>query len=150
MTVCMWVNRAPDGQQSTTYPFLMGKTSNANGDDGWQYYLTNAGTMTYTSPLGDGKYSEWVNPSAWQHLCTTWNGGGAPATAIQHYYNGVQGGNSGTWTGGTLNDAAFNLTIGDINAGGAVGAYPIRARIDDVRLYNRVLTLSEIQELAGQ
>jgi hypothetical protein len=84
----------------------------------------------------------------WVHLVATWDRG-LSATGVKIYKNGVEQAYSTQTNGvGTYSsDAALNLNIGD---GGAVSSRQSDAVIDEVRVYNRVLTATEVRRLYGQ
>lgn len=77
-------------------------------------------------------------PSGWNHIAFTYN-----RTAVVFYLNGV---NVGTATG--VNDPAFNNQVFQI--GGYGSAETLNGQLDDIRIYNRALTESEIKLLASR
>ncbi|MDH5656657.1 MAG: LamG domain-containing protein, partial [Spirochaetia bacterium] len=82
-----------------------------------------------------------TNPyRVWQHILITYNSGGTNTV----YLNGRS---LGTFTSdGTIGQSASFLRIGQNPAGAACSFY---GRIDDVRVYNRVLSEAEIRILSG-
>ena len=83
----------------------------------------------------------------WQHVAVTWDGTTA-ITGVKFYLDGqpvlIQNAVTGTGLAGT--DAVYDVTIG--NEPGATRAFT--GDIDDVRIYNRVLSSTEIAALATQ
>ncbi len=81
----------------------------------------------------------------WIHVAATWDGGTAHAN-IHMYVNGVEVTYGVNQDGVSLNNGdALNYYIGNNGEGTETfGGY-----IDDVRIYNRVLSVAEIQRLAN-
>lgn len=94
---------------------------------GWADHLTSA----HTSPL-----------NTWLHLCGTYDG-----TTARLFLNGTQIASAAkTW-----NTVPVSANGGiHIGRGDATTLYPFSGAVDDVRIYNRVLTAGEIRTLAGQ
>ena len=81
-----------------------------------------------------------MNTGEWYHVVATHDTTGRVAL----YVNGTLSVESAGVTNGTINNGTQDLIIGNNSLGG--GRYWTGA-IDDVRIYNRVLTLNEIQQL---
>jgi len=79
----------------------------------------------------------------WHHVVATYNG-----AAIQIYVDGIASGSSAAQTG-DLSATTRNLCIGigDNLTTCSGGSNPANALIDDVRIYNRALSASEILQL---
>jgi len=75
-------------------------------------------------------------PGTWVHLTATWDG----STMIL-YTNGVQQVSQGA--GGTMATTSDPLAIAKKNGSGVAGDY-FNGKLDDVRIYNRALSSSEI------
>jgi YD repeat-containing protein len=87
-----------------------------------------------------------ISLNTWQHVLATWTGT-AGGKNMDIYINGVK--SDGAITDGTgpeASDQATPLTIGNRQVDKARG---FAGAIDDVRIYNRVLSASEIQALAA-
>ncbi len=78
---------------------------------------------------------------AWSHVLVTWTGS-ATATNVKIYVNGVETAYGATQNavGTRTSDAALSLYIGNESG----GTRSFDGLMDDVRVYNRVLTASEI------
>jgi hypothetical protein len=128
VTVCAWIytsNPNSFGAILCNSRFLFGT------------YVADAKIALYSNTSGSGPLLSTTNSlltNTWQHICVTRNAGSGGAAQI--YINGVlnASGNSGTPVTG------FGLGI---------GASPFlenlwAGRLDDVRVYNRILTAAEI------
>jgi alpha-tubulin suppressor-like RCC1 family protein len=136
-TICAWIYpRAP----LTGDNVVISKEA-SDGNGGFRMYSSGNGVVTFgrnwAESGADTDYSQWT------HSCMTDNG-----TVVKLYKNGIL---ATTYTGtgwGTFgSDAAATLRIGRSSAN---ANHPFNGYIDEVRIYNRVLTGSEIQALAAQ
>lgn len=140
ITACAWVYAR---SLPSDYPPIIDKTS--TGFDGWTIFLNNDGNegFGFYTNLADGNDYDFSIPrNTWQHVCATWTGaeGGA---SIGLFLNGVNvTGSSQPYSGGgNSNDSAHNLKFG------VSGPYTFDGRIDDVRVYNRILSDAEIRQI---
>src|SRR5262249_11374212 len=84
----------------------------------------------------------------WQHVAVTWDGG-MDASNIHIFINGVAADSTSGLTNGSgvpISDAGTPLTIGNRPVDNARG---FNGSIDDVRIYNGVLTQAQIQAIAS-
>lgn len=107
---------------------------------GWDFYYGGSATsrsgVGYLEPVGDT-----LEHNTWNHYCVTYNG-----SILKSYKNGVDmGGTMGPY-GSAGSDAANNFIIGNDDS----LSHPFRGVIDELRVYNRALSLSEIQALAAE
>ena len=140
-SVCAWIKTSTYGLN--TYPTIFDKSS--SGNNGWNFYLNsiNDDLSLYTGESGYREQDAIVTDNNWHHVCGTWDGTDG-AGGIKVYLNGSEatsGGQNGD-LGGTLNDAAFNLTIG--NSG---NNNEFTGLIDDARLYNVELNSTDISNI---
>ena len=144
ITMEAWVKQTGGGNVQTLDGIFMGKGSN-------EYYYLDA-KLTYimmslvigTSPGTQRQFSTPVGSfslNQWYHVVGTYDG-----TTAQIYINGVSQLSSSTYTG-ALNPQANAFTLGKFSGGG----YSFKGLLDEVRVYNKNLTISQIQEnyLAG-
>ncbi len=85
-----------------------------------------------------------ITQNAWNHLVMTWNKSGSVYT-IALYVNGTSQGST-TWTGSVGSSGVGNFNFGKS------GDYPdnyFQGNVDDVRVYSRALSASEIADLAA-
>jgi hypothetical protein len=145
LSACAWVY--PDSLASDYYTVI---DKSVNGGTGWNLYTigaTSVGGMGFGFLSRTNDYSErYVSMSTgtWHHICVTWDGVDDVTGSIKLYYNGsLQTPDNPGVAGSTPSDAANNLKIGEAGD----GSYPYNGRLDEVRLYNRVLSAEEIASL---
>lgn len=121
--------------------------SKANGFNyaGSEYSFFLESTGQYELDVGDGT-GDSVNagnthyiPGVWQHLLVEFD---ATASKMYFYRNGVYDG-SGTYTRGAPNSNSVNAVIGSLGG----NYYYFKGSMDDVRVYNRVLSAPEVAQL---
>jgi|GEM_PF-6178835 hypothetical protein len=153
---CAWTYRTESGVP-TLFPTIMDKSGDANGENGWNFYLNNhfiinEGETTswpaYYNIHGAYKERDGAIPhnGTWQHVCFTWDGDtGFAGTEL--YVNGVLLTSLAyaADVGGPYNDAANSLGIGGQAAG--LSSQWFKGRLDNVRLYNRALSGAEVLEI---
>ena len=128
VTVCAWIK--PKNTES-----IGGFVSNArfmliNYNFGASLLLSSDGLITFVASAIS------ITPNVWQHICGVRLSSGTGSV----YINGSQSGSSGN-TGTPV--TGFGLGIGaDGN-----GDNPFSGLIDDVRIYNRALSATEVQRL---
>jgi len=135
------------------YPRSMGGSffmkRDSSGNAGWSSHIYDSNgrmrvSITRLSGLNRITSNNAINTNVWQHVVFTWSGGTLAAN-IKIYINGKETTYSYTEDiNGTLdNDSANPLTIGGESDGGS----PFPGLIDDVRVYNRALSATEVQAL---
>ncbi|MGE0267765.1 MAG: LamG-like jellyroll fold domain-containing protein [Candidatus Omnitrophota bacterium] len=86
-----------------------------------------------------------ITLNQWQHVAVTWDGGIA-FSGVHIYVNGVEQTYSSSANGAGLNDgSAFNYYIGNVDTLDRT----FDGHMDDIRIYNRVLSGAEILSLAN-
>ena len=88
-----------------------------------------------------------LNINEWQHIVVTYNGGPSGDNDIKFYRNGTEPGLfwTSSGTGSRNTDAAYNLFIGGYMQYG--GGNYFSGSLDDIRIYNRVLSATEVMSL---
>ncbi len=140
LTVSLW---AKWNGLSGLYQGLIGKRDTwADGETMWQIEASQTSGV-----LSFGRYNTSLNSGnkvlpvgEWTHIAVTFDG-----TTTRFYVNGVQTASSTTWSFGP--DREASLQIGCDNSG---GGNPFNGAIDEVKLYDIVLTPAEIQALAAK
>jgi concanavalin A-like lectin/glucanase superfamily protein/List-Bact-rpt repeat protein/flagellar hook capping protein FlgD len=118
-----------------------------NSTDGYELSLASSGkvfTRFNQKTNGDiyrinSTTSYPLNTGAWMHAAATYDG-----ATIKLYINGVQEG-SLAWAGATIGSNTNPLSLGRQND----GLYYFKGKMDEVRVYNHALDVSEIQALAS-
>jgi hypothetical protein len=149
VTVCMWIKSDVTG---TDRGFIDGEDPDGNDNvmtmrydaAGSGFAGTNVAKMAVTSDTGGEQQLESgsdIQTTEWQHVAMTWSGGGL----IRFYINGVEDtptGRNGPNNAG-VTSGCTKLIIGQ---GGKDAGSGWDGLIDDVRIYNKVLTPEQIKQ----
>jgi hypothetical protein len=146
MTVAAWIK--PSGSGGGGVGRIVDKDDNQQG---WFFAMNGTTTVKFTSDqfAGAGALTRTSNATialnVWQHVVATWDGSQSGGN-IHVYINGVAAdAASSNGSGSTNSDSTVPITIGNREIDSARG---FSGSIDDVRVYNRVLSATEIQNLA--
>ena len=142
MTACAWVF-------VRSYPVQFPTIADKSVDSfvgGWFFYVQSNDTVGFQSNQRKWAIGGNLARNAWQHVCASWDGT-AGFAGIRLYQNGANVAHAQTGSNGKANDNACerSLLIGREND----GSFPFDGRIDEFRLYGRVLDDSEIAALAA-
>jgi hypothetical protein len=96
---------------------------------------TNGITTTYIASSGN------IFPGVWTHVAATWDG-----SAMRLYKDGILVGNTGK--GGSINTNS-NVKVAIGNQPDGAGSRPFDGRIDELAVYNKALTQSEIGNMTS-
>ena len=141
MTVAFWANPA---SLSGNYLFVKGTGSTVS----WHITLNNSGRLTFLRNYSGStdlnlRFNNQLVLNQWHHYVFVWNGN-ADTSSVRLYRDGVLQpdpfGDAGA--GSKVADASNVLYVG-----GAPGMGTTNVRLDDVRMYNRMLTQTEITAL---
>ena len=146
LTLAGWFNA--NGVTTIQMPFAIGNNTSANNFSVQMYVDTtskivfqaavNSTTYTFTTPFT-------ISAGTWYHVCTTINA----SSYMNTYVNGVLVGSvatvAGAFTVVSGTGSPNQLRIG-AQTGTSIG-YNFKGYIDDVRVYNRVLTSQEVAGL---
>jgi hypothetical protein len=134
-SVSLWYRGTP----SSPYQSLL-NWGTANSDARFGISLGSSGTMFFTGQYDDVYGgSQNVADGQWHHLAVTWNG-----ALIAVYLDGRE---TGRGLGYPLNTSSGGLVVGKkVDTNGEYG----NGAIDDIRIYNRTLTGSEIEALSKE
>lgn len=146
MTVAMWINLR---SAVNVYGCLAGRRWGPGWDDLWVLYYDNSdgqNRYSFGARTSDAVYvtgpSSLGDLNSWVHIAGTYDG-----SRIRVYRNGAEIASAAlTGTIPTESSALF-LGAGD-NGNTGIGEY-LNGAMDDVRLYDRALSASELQSLAG-
>jgi hypothetical protein len=148
MTVAAWIYANSMGESGDGRIVAKG-TSTAGG---WHFKLGGTNQVEFvvehgTTNLTRRSAVNAISTGAWQHVSATWTGS-ATATNVKIYVGGVEVSSYDITTNGVgarVDDAAANLYIGNESGSGRT----FSGVLDEIRIYNRVLTVGEIQALAN-
>ncbi|MDQ5961468.1 MAG: hypothetical protein QG581_389, partial [Patescibacteria group bacterium] len=141
MTATAWINPRSSGGASNSV--IIGK-SNSGTAGYWRLY--NTGRLTFGKDFSTTDLQTMSNASnpltynQWQHVAVTWDGS-ALYSNVHLYINGAEiSGYTSQFdgVGGKVSDAANNMLVS------ASGTNEFDGGIDDVRVYNRILSAAEI------
>jgi hypothetical protein len=146
MTVTAWIQ--PNDAGGMAEGRIVDKDNRAKG---WYLAMAGNNTIRFTSRQAQSGTPSRVSTAGivtntWQHVAATWDGG-ASGQNIHIYINGVPA--DGESCDGQLpnsSDLQIPLTIGNRPVDGSRG---FNGAIDDVRIYNGVLTPAQIQAIAN-
>lgn len=140
LSVSAWINAdstASDGAVAT------------KNSPGWVFWVGSGGYLEFWANFSSGSANRWTgvglitSGAGWQHVVVTYDGT-SNGTGIKFYVDGSETSYNGS-TNGTnprSSDAADNLRIGSQQSGSRFDG-----QIDDVRIYDRVLSSAEISEI---
>jgi hypothetical protein len=146
ITLTAWVNISTGTRQTILDRFLCGTVNERS----FEFDIDSTGEVNF-SLCGDGSVGDsvWlksagvVSPDTWTHLAAASDG-----TTMKIYINAVQDLNTEIPPSG-IHVSAANLNIGRwLYASPNDWYYPFNGKLDEVRIYNRVLSENEIKKLA--
>lgn len=149
ITVSAWIYPSTSGELGT------GKIVSKRGDvaalSGWNFGMSGSSlnwSAEFSVTLATRTTSTTVTLNKWTHVVLTWDGSSTAANA-KMYINTVEAGYSTTTNGsGTRSsDAAKSLTIGNLSS---AAERTFDGFIDDVKIYNRIITTQEVKDLYNQ
>ncbi len=153
MTVSLWFKLTG---AATEYDGLFMKSSSSFWSDGYGLYFTDDFAATKSVVFFINSYDgtgggigrialNYTTDTSWHHVLGIYDG-----TNVSIYLDGTQG-TSGAFTGAvTMNDRPLHIGKGeDVPYAVDLNGLTVPAKIDDARLYDRALSSSEIQALAG-
>ncbi|MBI2049589.1 LamG domain-containing protein [Candidatus Roizmanbacteria bacterium] len=149
ITVAAWVKTPSSFWTNGTYRVVAGKASTVaystiNNSDGWAFLFGNNGRLSFALPGVSPSNSAGASfaPNTWYHVASSYD---ASLDTVTFYVDGLPLGSPVSMTDvGNLNNMN-SFVIGREADGGRA----INAVIDDVRVYNRVLSSSEVSDLAN-
>ena len=117
-----------------------------SGTARFRFFKDFNGAADMTIASADNTFTT-AHSNSWRHMVLTWASTTDATASGQFYLDNValsMSNTSATLNSGPVSDASTNLGI--LNSAGTTVA-PIDGYLDDVRLYNRVLSTSEISQL---
>ncbi|MCI0747497.1 MAG: choice-of-anchor D domain-containing protein, partial [Verrucomicrobia subdivision 3 bacterium] len=144
MTAAAWIFKRAN---AASYGGIVGRRTGTGYSDLWTLYYNNTANDEYTANVTTSGGSFVVNgPSStadhnvWVHVAAIYNG-----SNLLLYRNGVQVGSVAA--SGTISTETTGVIMGAGDNGSfGIGEY-INAGLDDVKIYNRALTATEVNDL---
>ncbi len=142
-SIAFWMNST----SAATYAFMISKTNSGAGG-GYEVFLSGGGSVRFSSCNLTGSCSGGYfdvstplkyNDGKWHYVVAT----AQTNSTAKIYVDGTMVVQSGTVTQNNIANS-YNLIIGGRGTGGGT---PFQGDLDDVRIYNRALSLDEIQTL---
>jgi len=149
ITVAAWIKVGSAGEAGTPGRIVHKATGTAPLN-GWQFVTQAANQLGFavdytTTDLVRVSDADAFTLGGWHHVAVTWDGSTSAANVIM-YVNGTAIASYATTTdatGNRVSDQSANIYLG--NEPG--GARTLDGSLDDVRVYNRVLSLAEIRSI---
>jgi len=149
MTVAAWINVETVGEAGNPGR-IVHKATGTSPVNGWQFVTQEANQLGFAVDYDGTNLVRTTAASAfslgsWHYVAVTWDGSATAANVLM-YVDGTAVGSYATTTnaaGNRVSDAAANIYLGNE----ANGARTLDGVLDDVRVYNRVLSLAEIRAL---
>ncbi|MBU1015933.1 hypothetical protein KJ657_02480, partial [Patescibacteria group bacterium] len=143
-----WFNRADDGVYRT---ILAKRNGTSTSDVGYVVsILAETDELLFEVSDGDDRYemrssTTFTSASGWNHFAIVWDQDSAANSKI--YINGTDDSETHSGTIDDIGDLANSLAV-NIAAESDAEA-PFYGKLDDIRIYDRVLTADEVSVLAG-
>ncbi|MBE7439289.1 MAG: hypothetical protein HS115_12595 [Spirochaetales bacterium] len=139
-TLCAWVSLSQLPVGGGLIALAYGDANQTNGQSALGF-INNSGTrLVFGNQDNNATIARPVPLNTWTHICATYDGGSAATL----YYNGLSVGTVALSQGIPLNTRAG----GSLFVGRMQNDY-FKGKIDDVRLYNYVLSAAQIRSLHG-
>ncbi|MES2697659.1 MAG: LamG-like jellyroll fold domain-containing protein, partial [Verrucomicrobiota bacterium] len=147
MTIAAWIKPDTIGEGGSPGR-IVHKGTGTSPVAGWQFVTQAPNTIAFAADHGTTDLNRVAANSAlgatlgvWKHVVVTWTGS-ATATNVKLYVDGVETAYGTTTNGGAARvpDESSSVFIGSDNT----GVRTFDGVIDDVRIYNRVITVAEL------
>lgn len=145
ITVSIWINPSSLPASSATYFGVITKRVAAFNKESWRIELrgsTASASPVYCTITGGTtlQSASTVTTNKWQHIVMVFDGSTA-TNNLQLYLNGALDKMTSITPATVPRNATANVSIGNN------GTYDFLGAMDEVRIYNRALTLAEVQDL---
>jgi cysteine-rich repeat protein len=139
MTVSFWTKNDVSPVQ---YDGIICKTRQTSWNQGWGFFYYSSSQVAFFIEQWNANIAIGsVNPLQWNHIAGTYNG-----NVLRLFVNGNEV-DSDTYSGSLHKTRRLN--IGRCGDSSGADSFNINGKVDDVRIYDRVLTDDEIEALAG-
>jgi hypothetical protein len=152
MTVSAWIKPRSAGEGNAGS--IACKSEPSSGTAGsWCVYISSAATthleffkdFNGATDLQSWSANSSIALNAWQHIVVTWNGGTSASSGIKYYVNNslVSHVYDQDGAGSGVSDSSNALYLGNSRW----NATTFDGQLDDVRIYNRALSVQEVGDL---
>ncbi len=143
LTASAWINVSAGGSGGGAIV-----TTEGNSINGWKFYTNSTQSIGFevkysTTPLSVTSNNATMFFNKWNFVVVTWDGS-TNATNAHIYINGVEPSYASQVNGVGSRSSDTAVTIGNVSTG---STRELTGKIDDVRVYNRVLSQNELQAL---
>jgi hypothetical protein len=148
MSGAAWIKTESSDAAAHTI-FMKGSANVGAGEGDWAFRLSTTNKLEFVKGADTTVLTVMASNAfptkSWHHVAFTWDGS-LTATNVHIYVDGVEV-SYGTQTNGAsakVSDSSLSVAIG-----GSVNRFlgEVGGKIDDVRLYNRVLSMGEVKRL---
>lgn len=139
-TIAGWIK--PTASATLRVPFAYGVCGAGNEGKAFGLYISALNVLNFWGCGGSYDFSTGtsITDGVWTHVAVTYDG-----TNVRVYVNGVQAGSA---TARTLGSSTASFEIGGAHLLDS-GNYYFPGSVDEVRVYNRALSLTEVQALSS-
>lgn len=147
LSICAWIYPASYGENEKGRIYAKGakmwfslEDDNISADKTFRFGVNYSGADLRVSGANN-----LISLNEWQYACVTWDGSANP-TGVKFYKNGTEAPphrERSTGVGSRVDDSGANGIIGNSPGGNAT----FKGRIDEMRLYRKVLSAGEVQSL---
>jgi len=148
MTISAWIYPYTNGAGAFSEGQIVNKNNIATTTNGaWAFYIGGASGLqfqkSFSTAVLNRRSSNVLTFNNWTYVVVTWDGS-SNASNIHIYVNGVETTYLTTTdgAGNPVSDAALNLCISDCNSN-----REFNGSIDEVAIFNRVLSSAEVQDI---
>jgi len=153
-TISAWIN--PSGWGENDYGRILDKSADVDAGNGWALEVTSSGDLRFEhgfeTQRGGWEAQGAITLNTWQHVVVVYDNTDTANDPLM-YINGVlqtvtQDSSGGTPSGTASSDAGQDLIMGNFVSSGADSTQrTFDGSIDEVGIYNRMLTPAEIDAL---
>jgi hypothetical protein len=150
-TICAWIYPRSTGSSANDATIV--SKSESSSSYGWYLQLADdsVANAVYFLQAFSGGSALWVTPAnsivlnTWQHVCVTYDDSSASNNPTIYINAASQSLSGGGASGSVRSDVGYILDIGNRSTSPSNGSFD--GVIDDVRIYNRILSSTEISSL---
>lgn len=144
--ITAWIN--PRSWGEADFGRIVDKSASTGADNGYHFHVLSSGNLRFDHDFdgGDGQMNTTTAPIAlnqWSHVAVVYNRDSAANDPAIYVQGVLQNADSFIPSGTALSDSSHSLIIGNHSD----ASRTFDGQIDDVRIYNRALSVEEIAQL---